>query len=272
MAGLQAAGRLGIQPFDGAAPVELRPHWTQEDVRAVITAAYKQVFGNEHLMASERLVGAESLLVNGAISVRDFIRALATSELYRQKFLYPNFHMRFIELNYKHLLGRAPYSQSEISDHLDLFLAEGYEAEINSYLSSTEYQNSFGDNIVPFYRDLDADRPGQRAVGFSRLLNLQRGYAVSDRAQGQKQPRLVRDLAKNTATPVSSAAMGSISGGLGGSRGDVYRLRFTSAATNQTPMLQRRMTTEVLVPYDQLTTKLQQLNRAGKKVISVASV
>ncbi|HEY9644117.1 MAG TPA: phycobilisome rod-core linker polypeptide, partial [Coleofasciculaceae cyanobacterium] len=119
MSGLQEAGRLGIKPFEEAAPVELRPHWTQDEAQAVISAAYRQVLGNEYLMASERLVGAESLLVQGAISVREFVRAIAESELYRTKFLYPNFHVRFIELNYKHLLGRAPYDQTEIAYHLD---------------------------------------------------------------------------------------------------------------------------------------------------------
>ena len=272
MAGLQAAGRLGIQPFDDVAPTELRPNPTQDDVRATIGAAYRQVLGNEHLMASDRLVGAESLLMQGAITVRNFVRAIAESELYRQKFLYPNFHVRFIELNYKHLLGRAPYDQTEIAYHLDLFISKGYEAEIDSYLCSEEYENGFGDNIVPYYRDFQADRLGQRAIGFSRLLHLQRGYAGSDRSQGQKQPRLTQELAKNMATPVSSPSVGSISGAVGGSRGDVYRLRVVSSATSSTPMLLRRMTTELLVPYDQLTTKLQQLSRAGKKVISVTSV
>jgi len=136
MAGLQEAGRLGIKPFEEAQRVELRPNWTQDDVHAVISAAYRQVLGNEHLMECERLVGSESLLMQGVISVRDFVRAIAESELYRQKFLYPNFHVRFIELNYKHLLGRAPYDQTEIAYHLDLFISQGYEAEINSYLTS----------------------------------------------------------------------------------------------------------------------------------------
>ncbi|WP_404790808.1 phycobilisome rod-core linker polypeptide [Altericista sp. CCNU0014] len=271
MAGLQAAGRLGIKPFEEAEPVELRPHWTQDDVRSVISAAYRQVLGNEHLMKSERLLGAESLLMQGSISVRDFVRAIAVSDLYRQKFLYPNFHMRFIELNYKHLLGRAPYEQAEISYHLDLFLSKGYEAEIDSYLSSVEYQNNFGDNVVPYNRDFQVDRPGQRAIGFSRLLHLHRGYANSDRAQGQKQPRLTWEMSKNSATPVTSGISSSISGSLGGSRGDVYRLRVIRSASPNSAVV-RQSTTELLVPYDQLTTKLKQLSRSGSKVVSVTSV
>jgi phycocyanin-associated rod linker protein len=270
MAGLQEAGRLGIKPFE-AKPVELRPNWTQDDVQAVISAAYRQVLGNEYLMKSDRLVGAESLLMQGAISVREFVRAIAESELYRQKFLYPNFHMRFIELNYKHLLGRAPYDQTEIAYHLDLYISQGYEAEINSYLDSVEYQDSFGDNVVPYHRDFQVDHPGQRAIGFSRLLHLYRGYANSDRAQGQKQPRLTWEVARNLASPISLPAVGALSGSLGGARGAVYRLRVMKSASPNGAVV-RQTTTELLVAYDQLTTKLQQLGRSGNKVLSVTAV
>ncbi|MGA7938246.1 MAG: phycobilisome rod-core linker polypeptide [Kovacikia sp.] len=271
MAGLQEAGRLGIKPFEETEPVELRPKWTQDEAQAVIAAAYRQVLGNEHLMQSERLVGSESLLVRGAISVREFVRAIAKSELYRQKFLYPNFHVRFIELNYKHLLGRAPYDQTEIAYHLDLFISEGYEAEIDSYLNSIEYQDSFGENIVPYHRDFQVDHPGQRAIGFSRLLQLYRGYANSDRAQGQKQPRLTWEVARNLATPITPPAASMLSGALGGPRGDVYRLRIVRSASPNSAVV-RQSTTELLVSYDQLTTKLQQLSRSGSKVISVTAV
>lgn len=269
MAGLLEAGRLGIKPFEEAEPIELRAKATQDEVQAVILAAYRQVLGNEYLMKSERLAGAESLLIQGNISVRGFIRAIAQSELYRQKFLHPNFHVRFIELNYKHLLGRAPYEQAEIAYHLDLFISKGYEAEIDSYLDSEEYLDSFGDNIVPYNRDFQVDHPGQRAIGFSRLLHLHRGYANSDRAQGKKQPRLTWEVSRNVATPISVS--GSISGALGGSRGDVYRLRVLRAASPNAAVV-RQSTTELLVAYDQLTTKLQQLSRSGGKVISVTAV
>ncbi|NJR65344.1 MAG: photosystem I reaction center subunit XII [Leptolyngbyaceae cyanobacterium CRU_2_3] len=271
MAGLQEAGRLGIRPFEESKPIELRPNWAQDDVQSVMWAVYRQVLGNEHLMQSERLVSSESLLRQGKISVRDFVRAIAQSELYREKFLYPNFHVRFIELNYKHLLGRAPYDESEISYHLDLYTSQGYEAEINSYIDSLEYQQSFGENVVPYYRDFQADRVGQRATGFSRLLHLYRGYANSDRAQGRKQPRLTWEVARNTSSPITAPDSGSLSGAVGGGRGDVYRIRVMQSASPNSTVV-RRSTTELLVPYNQLNNKMQQLNRAGSKIVSVTPV
>jgi phycocyanin-associated rod linker protein len=271
MAGLKESGRLGIRPFEETKPVELRPNWTENDVQAVIWAAYRQVLGNEHVMQSERLTSAESLLRQGKITVRDFVRAIAQSELYRKKFFYPNFHVRFIELNYKHLLGRAPYDESEIAFHVDLYSSEGYEAEINSYIDSVEYQQNFGENIVPHYRDFVTTGVGQRTVGFSRMLQLYRGYANSDRSQGQKQAKLTWEVARNLATPISAPQSGALSGATGGNRGDVYRLRVLQSASPRSTVV-RRTTTEILVSYDQLSNKLQQLSRSGSKVVSVTAV
>jgi phycocyanin-associated rod linker protein len=271
MAGVKESGRLGISAFDETEPTELRPNWTESDVNAVIWAAYRQVLGNEHIMQSERLTSAESLLRQGKITVRDFVRALAQSELYRNKFFYPNFQVRFIELNYKHLLGRAPYDEAEISHHVDLYTAQGYEAEINSYIDSPEYQQRFGENVVPYYRDLVTTGVGQRTVGFTRLFQLYRGYANSDRSQGQTKGRLTWDLARNTASPISPPSAGALTGAVGGSRGDVYRVRFVQGASSSTAVV-RRAAAEAVVAYDQLSNKLQQLNRAGSKVVSIQPV
>jgi phycocyanin-associated rod linker protein len=60
-----AASRLGTSAFSDAPRIELRPNYTQADVETVIAAVYRQVLGNDHLMKSERLIGAESLLRKG---------------------------------------------------------------------------------------------------------------------------------------------------------------------------------------------------------------
>ncbi len=103
MTSLTAAQRLGFEPFVNMTPVELRGNWTEKQADIAIRAAYRQVLGNDHLMSRERLLSAESLLRNGSISVKDFVKAIALSELYRDKFFHSNPQNRFIELNYKHL-------------------------------------------------------------------------------------------------------------------------------------------------------------------------
>lgn len=265
-----AARQLGFEPFRVASPVELRTNWSEGDVQAVIATSYRQVFGNDYLMQSERLTSAESLLRRGDITVREFIRALAQSELYRKKFFYSTPQVRFIELNYKHLLGRAPYDESEITEHVNLYVERGYEAEINSYLDSLEYQENFGDSIVPFYRGFETQRQ-QKTVGFTRMFQLYQGYANSDRAQGKnKSAWLTQDLAHNTATPVRTPHFGQgLSGTTGGDRGQLYRVRVTQAASNRTTQV-RRSVGEYLVSYDQLSPTLQRLNQRGSRVVSIS--
>jgi phycocyanin-associated rod linker protein len=270
MAGLGAAERLGIKAFEEAGQVELRPHWTQDDAKAVTRAAYTQVFGNEYLMSSERATSAESLLLQGQILVRDFVRAIAQSETYRKKFFYPNSQTRLIELNYKHLLGRAPYDESEIAFHVDLYNAEGYEAEINSYIDSVEYQENFGDSVVPYYRGFATQR-GQKTVGFNRMFQLYRGYANSDRAQNQTQARLTWEIGRNMASPIYTTGSGqALAGVSSGSRGDLYRVTAMQGSAKFSPQL-RRTTTEYLVPYEQLSSRLQQINKKGGRVVSIAT-
>nr|WP_202951168.1 phycobilisome linker polypeptide [Synechococcus sp. PCC 7336] len=250
-------------------PIELRPNQSREDAEAIIRAVYRQVLGNDHLMASDRLVSAESLLREGYISVRDFVRNVAKSELYKQKFFYPNYHPRVIELNFKHLLGRAPYDESEIVEHLDRYQNEGFEADIDSYIDSAEYAESFGDSIVPYYRGFSTQK-GQKTVGFTRMFQLYRGYANSDRAQGNgKRSRLTYELACNTSTPVQrEPQMAALVGTTSTARGKLYRLVVTQAGVAGMPQT-RRSLSEYLVSYEQLSPTLQKLNKRGSKIISL---
>ncbi|WP_013321747.1 phycobilisome linker polypeptide [Gloeothece verrucosa] len=269
MTSLTAAQRLGFEPFVESAPVELRPNRTEEDVEVVIRAAYRQVLGNEHLMSRDRLTSAESLLRNGDITVKDFVRAIAQSELYRSKFFQTLPQNRFIELNYKHLLGRAPYDQTEIAYHTDIYSEKGYEAEIDSYIDSPEYQESFGDNVVPYYRGFSTGR-NQKTVGFSRIFQLYRGYASSDRTQSNQKAKLTRELAQNTATPVYIGSTAEALTGLsGGERGKFYRIRVIQGAKAGRQTRVRLSNTEYLVPYEQLSNKLQEINRQGGQVTSI---
>ncbi|MDB9529206.1 phycobilisome linker polypeptide [Oscillatoria sp. CS-180] len=271
MAVTTAAGRLGVSPFDESEKVELRQNWSKtNDIDAVIRAAYRQVFGNQYIMASERQTSAESLLRQGDISVRDFVRALALSDLYREKFFQSGPQNRFIELNFKHLLGRAPYSQDEVAAHTYLYQTQGYEAEINSYIDSEEYSETFGENTVPKNRGYLTQR-SQKTVGFPRFFKLYRGYATSDRSQKTgDRARLVQEIAKNVASPISEASTGAaIVGNNGGTREKLYRIRVAQAAAPGRLPQVRRSNTEYLVPYEQLSRKLQQINRAGGRVTSV---
>lgn len=274
--------RLGTAAFSESSVVELRSNATTEDVKGVITAVYRQLLGNDYLMASERLVIPESLLKDGKITVKEFVRQVAQSELYKSKFFYNTFHSRVTELNYKHLLGRAPYDQSEIRYHMDLYETKGYEADINSYIDSAEYQMYFGENIVPYYRDLVTTGVGQRTVGFTRLFSLYRGYATSSRSQLQgNYPRLVTELARGTASavvaPGSAYTRPSLKGvalnsTFGGSKaygsGRLYRVEVAAIAGPGYPSV-RRSNKVVIIPFEELSNHMQRVQRQGGKIASI---
>ena len=268
---ITAASRLGISAFDDTNIVELRPNWNKEEAKIAIAAVYRQILGNDHLMNSERLISAESLLFNASITVREFVRAVAKSELYKEKFFYKNYHPRTIELNFKHLLGRAPYDETEIIEHLDSYQDRGFEADIDDYIDSEEYVQSFGDHIVPFYRGFST-QTGQKTVGFTRMFQLYQGYANSDRAQGNTgSPRLTYDLARNLATPVRSpGGNGSLTGTTTTERGGLYRVKVTKGTIGRSPQT-RRSLQEYVVPYERLSATLQKLNKQGSRVMSITN-
>ncbi|MBI4781994.1 MAG: phycobilisome linker polypeptide [Oscillatoriophycideae cyanobacterium NC_groundwater_1537_Pr4_S-0.65um_50_18] len=281
-----AASRLGTSAFKDAAPLELRPNATQGEIEAVILAVYRQVLGNPHLLTSERLVIAESLLRDGKITVREFVRQVAKSDLYKQSFFHNSFQSRTIELNYKHLLGRAPYAQSEITDHMNLYQSQGYAADIDSYIDSAEYDTYFGENTVPYYRDLVTTGIGQKSAGFTRLLQMYRGYANSDRAQlVGNAPRLVKDLARNTASAIvppsgsgggfafmpalkGEAAVSAFGGSKAFGSGRLFRVEVAAISGPGYPKV-RRVNKAVVIPYEELTPHMQRVQRQGGKIASI---
>ncbi len=286
MAITTAASRLGTSAFSDRSPIELRLNWTSGDVQSVIKAIYRHILGNEYLMASERLTALESLLCNGKLSVREFVRALAKSELYKNKFFYTNFQTRAIELNFKHLLGRAPYNEAEIIEHLDRYQNEGFEADIDSYINSAEYESNFGEWIVPYYRGFST-QTGQDMSGFPRMFQLYRGYASSDRSQvaGSKS-RLAGELGRNDTSAVIPPSGGNNEGfgyqaaargtmphrtfgrSIQGDTARLYRIEVASISLPRYPRV-RRSNKEFIVTYEQLSSTLQQIHKIGGKVASV---
>ncbi len=135
--------------------VELRTPFSEEELQVVFRAIYRQILGNINVLESERPLAAESKLRHGELTVRGFIRELVKSEVYVNRFFAKSSQQRFVELNFKLLLGRAPHNPKEIARHVALYSAQGYDAEMDSYLNSEEYLSAFGEDTVPYYRDFE---------------------------------------------------------------------------------------------------------------------
>lgn len=245
-----------------APATELRPNSTEDDLQVVIRAIYKQVLGNAHLLECDRLTSAESLLRDGDITVRGFIRTLGQSELYRSLFLDTSSQYRFIELNCKHFLGRAPLNQAEIFAHVQTYNNSGYEAEIDSYIDSNEYLMAFGENTVPSPRG-SSDPTTVSNVGFNRVYSLYRGYATSDSG---KPAQLISDLASNLPTSIVAPTQG------GGTPGCDKKRFIVKANKASMGSLNRVSNQSYEVSYEQLNAKIKNLHRTGAKILSITEV
>ena len=80
---------------------------------ALISAAYRQIFNEQQLLKSNRQTFLESQLRFGQLSVRDFIRGLATSDPFRQRNYECNNNYRFVQMCVQRILGREVYSDRE---------------------------------------------------------------------------------------------------------------------------------------------------------------
>ena len=149
------ASLLGVERFsaESEAPLELLPGDDDAQKEALIRAIYKQVLGNAYVMESERQLVAESQFKLGEISVRELIRRIAKSDLYRSRFFETCPRYRYIELAFRHLLGRAPVDFEEMRAHAERLDSQGYEADIDSFLDSNDYQNTYGEWSFLFKED-----------------------------------------------------------------------------------------------------------------------
>ncbi len=277
------AAYLGIDRFANERNNENWSNGTAQDKATIVRAVYRQVLGFQYVMESERLEGAESLFNNGYLSVRELVRTVAKSGLYREKFFENCNPYHFIELNHKHLLGRAPQSKAEMLHHFTILQDEGYDAEIDSYIDSAEYQDRFGEEQVPYIHGWDYS-PGQVGRQFSWLMQLGRGAAASVKGDPSGTNfRLGKALHQDRALPVVSPnAKGSsfqptkvanesitkMARGIG-QKAKVYRVEVTGLTNYR---LHKRSNTVRFVTFDKMLEAQQMIHRQGGRVASVTPV
>lgn len=131
----------------------------QNDVLELIWAAYRQVLSEHEILQSNRQVNFESQLKNRAITVRDFVRGIAKSEAFYRLVVEPNSNYRVVELCLKRLLGRSPYNKDEEIAWSIKIATLGWGGFVDALVDSQEYQESFGDNTVPYQRRRYKGRP-----------------------------------------------------------------------------------------------------------------
>lgn len=121
----------------------------------VIRACYRQIFERDIVKAYNLSVpDLESQAKNGRISIKEFIRALGKSYLYRKDFFEPFVNSRVVELAFRHFLGRGPSSIEEFQNKFSILSSRGLNGLIDCLINSSEYADYFGEETVPYLRSL----------------------------------------------------------------------------------------------------------------------
>jgi phycoerythrin-associated linker protein len=278
---LANAAYLGIERF---ANDRDRENWmtsSDNDKAALIRSVYQQVLGRQYVMESERLDGPESLFRRGYLSVREFVRQVAKSGLYRDRFFTNCNPYRFIELNHKHLLGRAPQNKAEMLHHFTILQEQGYDAEIDSYLDSAEYQNRFGEEEVPYLHGWNYS-VGQQGLQFSYMLQLTRGAAASVKGdicknQSRLNPSVHAELPMPVVSPNAKGSVfrkvttdGVTRQGVGAAEeGRTFRVEISGFNNYRRHKRSNRVR---FIPFNKLLQAQQQIQREGGRIASITPI
>jgi phycobilisome core-membrane linker protein len=127
--------------------------YSESSTQAVIKAAYLQVFGRD-VYEGQRQKVAEIKLENGEITVRDFVRLLAKSDLFRSLYWTPLYVTKAVEYIHRRLLGRPTYGRQETNKYFDTCAKKGFYALVDAIIDSPEYSEAFGEDTVPYERYL----------------------------------------------------------------------------------------------------------------------
>jgi phycobilisome core-membrane linker protein len=125
--------------------------FTESSTQTTIRAAYFQVFGRD-VYSGQRSGVAEIKLENGDITMKEFVRALAKSETFRKMYWTPFYVVKAVEYIHRRLLGRPTYGRSEMNAYYDICYKKGLYGLVDAMIDSQEYNDSFGEDTVPYER------------------------------------------------------------------------------------------------------------------------
>lgn len=149
----------------------MKPGLSASEKISVVKAAYRQVFERDITRAySQSISYLESQVKNGDISMKEFVRRLAKSPLYRKQFFEPFINSRALELAFRHILGRGPSSREEVQTYFSIVSNGGLSALVDALVDSQEYSDYFGEETVPYLRGLGVEAQECRNWGMQQDL------------------------------------------------------------------------------------------------------
>ena len=243
-------------------------------------------------MESERQIVAESQFKLGELSVRELVRRIAKSDLYRSRFFENCPRYRYIELAFRHFLGRAPVDFEEMRAHAERLDSLGYDADIDSFLDCDDYQNAYGEWVVPFQRGWKTESC-KTLQEFTWSFQLLRGNSSSS-LKGDLSgitSKLGGAVYQNLPLPVVPPSSTEATGwsfrraknlqdaptrlGVGaGQEGTTYRVEVTGYSANNVRRISRytKSNRVYYIPFNKLSEQFIRIHREGGKISSITPV
>ncbi|MGD1896214.1 MAG: phycobilisome rod-core linker polypeptide [Phormidesmis sp.] len=134
----------------------------------LIQAAYRQVFHEQQMLQNYRQTFLESQFRANQITTQDFVTGLATSDAFRRLNYESNNNYRFVEICIQRILGRETFNEKEKIAWSIVVATQGMSAFIDALFNSEEYQENFGDSIVPYQRSRILPKQSQGQLPFAR--------------------------------------------------------------------------------------------------------
>ena len=159
----------------------------------LIMAAYRQIFHEQQMLTFNRQTFLESQLRSGQITVREFIRGLVTSDIFRSQNYNVNNNYRFVQICVHRILGREIYSDREKMAWSIVLATEGLHGFVDALLNSEEYLDAFGDDIVPYQRRRTLPQRTQGELPFERMPRYDADHLATLNALGNDFARATVD-------------------------------------------------------------------------------
>jgi len=149
----------------------MKPGLSASEKSDAVKAAYRQVFERDITRAySLSISDLESKVKNCEISMKEFIRRLGKSPLYRDNFYTPYVNSRVVELALRHFLGRGLSSREEFQKYFSIVSEGGLSKLVDAIVDSQEYADYFGEETVPYLRGLGQEAQECRNWGVQQDL------------------------------------------------------------------------------------------------------
>jgi phycobilisome rod-core linker protein len=146
------------------------------EMDALIAAAYRQIFNEQQMTVSSRQLGLESQLRSRQITVKEFIRGLASSSHFRERNYDSNSNYRFAQMCIQRILGRDVYSDREKLAWSTVLATQGLQGFIDALIDSDEYRTNFGEHTVPYQRRRILPQHSQGELPFARMARYDDHY------------------------------------------------------------------------------------------------